>query len=428
MRLFIEAYGCALNKGEAHEMMESAHNCGHQATMITFREPGNRSVALRDAKCFDAVMLVTCTVIQGTENRMLSRLRELVPLGVPIIVAGCMASAQPELVLKVCPRAILLPPENMGELPGVLEKISGRKGGRPVHPVSFEKMEADVPIADGCLGACTYCITRLARGELRSRPVDDVVKRVRTVVGWGCREVNLTAQDCALYGRDIGRHLPLLLEKVRSIPGDFRIRVGMMNPENLLPMMDGLMKAFMDAKLFKFIHVPVQSGDDGILESMGRGYRATDFSEIVNRFRDAFPFSIISTDIIVGFPGEGEEQFRNTYRLLEETGPDIINVKIFSPRPGTQAARMTELVDISDSRKRTKALGALHQSISVRNNSRMVGRTEELFLMEKVRGGVMGRTLGYYPVILKERLEPGGQVRVAVREARKGYLLATKAS
>jgi len=412
MRLHFEIHGCALNRGEGRELEEEAAARGH--------------AIVAGAADADLTVLVTCTVVQSTENRMVARLRTLRKAGRRVAVTGCLAWAQAELVRKVFPEALPVPQRGGSSL---LETL-GEPGPGAVHHRPRERavdLAVDVPIADGCRGRCTYCITRLARCALLSRPVEDVLARTRTAVERGCREVRLAAQDSGLYGTDIGAGLPGLLEQICRLPGDFRVRVGMMNPESLPPIMNRLMEAFQNPKLFKFLHLPVQSGDDRVLASMGRNYRAADFPGLVRRFREAFPLGLLATDIIAGFPGEDEHAFFRTLELVEEARPDIINMKAFSPRPGTPAFKLGPRADRNEVRSRLRRLTALKRQLSLGNNRRFVGRLEKVLVAERARkGAFLGRTEGYYPVLLP-CAEPGTFIDVRILEARAGYLVGERA-
>ncbi len=289
----------------------------------------------------DAHVLVTCTVVETTERKMARRLAELAVYEKPFVVAGCMAAAQRERVQSIVPRAKLLPPRKW---PQIVELLGAGTacGDRAaeVDSASFGWRDAIVPIAQGCAGRCTYCITRVARGTVASYGIDSIVGQVRRHVERGVREIKLTGQDTAAYGLDSGTNLAALLRAIAEIPGEFRVRVGMADPLTVYPIQEELVAAYACDKMFKFLHLPVQSGDDTILESMRRQYTVSEFEEIVGRFRLAFPEITLSTDVIVGFPGESEEQFEATMELIRRVRPDIVNVTRFSPRDGTPAATM----------------------------------------------------------------------------------------
>lgn len=425
MRIYLEAYGCALNRGEAREMVEGALSRGH----VLAGSPAGADVILFD----------TCAVIQATEDRLLDRLRALAGHGRTVVVAGCLAAVRPEQVLKACPWAIPFPPGRRMTFNGLLSSIRAMPGpvGDPPAADTPQRGQGeawaqagwrpevteDVPIADGCRGGCTYCIARLARGELRSRPLDDILGRVSLLVKRGCREVRLTAPDTGLYGLDIGTDLCALLAGVCALEGDFRVRLGMMNPETLRPVFEAVMNAYEHPRMFKFLHLPAQSGDDAVLERMGRRYTAADLGDLAGRYRSRFPHAIFSTDIIIGFPGENEEGFKRTLALVESARPDIINIKAFSPRPGTPAFRMHGRPAAEEVRARIKRLNEARIRISMETNGRMVGRAEEVLVTENARGGVLTRTAGYYPVLISAQLPLGTFQMVRITRPRAGYLI-----
>ena len=413
MRIYIEAFGCSLNRGESFEMVEGAVAMGHSLVPA----PG----------LADILVLDTCMVIQATESRMLARLKELGTLEKPIIVAGCLPAVAPERVLDRCPGAILIPPGRRDTFLAILSAPETGSGVREMGNRSGHGREpgvvGEVPIASGCRGQCTYCIARLARGELRSRPVDEIRARVGALAGRGCREIRLSAQDSGLYGLDMGMDICGLLKSVCALEGDFRVRLGMMNPDTLEPVFDGLMAAYENTKMFRFLHIPVQSGDDDILERMGRGYKAADFVKIAERYHQRFPSGLLETDIIIGFPGEEEAQFENTIELLQKARPDMVNIKAFSPRPGTPAAGYPGRPSRDVVRARMRRLNDLRRRISLENNRVLEGRTEEVLVTEWARGGVLARTADYRPILIKRSLPLGTFLDGLLKEARPGFMI-----
>ncbi|MFN4133721.1 MAG: tRNA (N(6)-L-threonylcarbamoyladenosine(37)-C(2))-methylthiotransferase, partial [Candidatus Hadarchaeales archaeon] len=283
------------------------------------------------------------------------------------------------------------------------------------------KVSAIVAIAEGCNSHCTYCSVKLARGDLKSFDHNKIYSKVEKAFGQGYREILLTAQDTAAYGLDCGKTLPELLEKLVKIKGNFRIRVGMMNPKNAINIADELLAMFSDEKIYKFLHIPVQSGDNEILRKMGRGYTVEEFIQIVNKFYRKFPELYLSTDIIVGFPGEGEEEFRNTCRLIEKIRPDKTNISKFSPMPGTVASRFKQ-VDGRDVAKRSRVLSNLCRKIGLEKNCWYLGRRAEGFITEEgEKGGKVLRAGNYKPVIVNDG-EIGEFLNVEVTQAFPTYL------
>lgn len=191
----------------------------------------------------------------------------------------------------------------------------------------------EVVVAQGCTSGCTYCFSRLARGRLTSVPIAEVVRRVRDATARGIREIRLTGLDTAAWGEDLAApdRLPELLRAVGQVPGDFRVRVGMMSPQSLAPHQDAYYDTLAQAPAYRFLHLPLQSGSDRILDAMRRGYHTDLFRRQVDGARRRLPDVHVATDIIVGFPGETDEDFRATEELLEATGPETVNVTRFSP-------------------------------------------------------------------------------------------------
>ena len=390
MRVYVEAYGCTQNYGEARLIQEALAGVGHTVTPTE-----------ADA---DAHVLVTCTVVETTERRMVRRMRELAAHEKPLVVAGCMAAAQRDLVQGVVPRALLLPPRKWPQIVDLLG--AGTACGDRAAEVETEGFgwhDAIVPIAQGCAGRCTYCITRVARGRVASYSVERLIAQVRRHVDRGAREIKLTGQDTAAYGLDTGTSLARLVEAVVAVPGEFRVRVGMADPLTVLPIVDDLIDAYASEKVFKFLHLPVQNGDDAILEAMKREYTVAEFEAIARAFRRAYPELTLSTDVIVGFPGETEEQFEATMNLVRRVRPDIVNVTRFSPRAGTPAAAMANQVVGWRVKERSRRLTRLRFDVAREIHESFVGRDFQVLITEAGKVGTwLARTPEYRQVVLHE--------------------------
>jgi threonylcarbamoyladenosine tRNA methylthiotransferase CDKAL1 len=213
----------------------------------------------------------------------------------------------------------------------------------------------------------------------------------------GAREIQLTAQDTGNYGSDISTDLPSLIGRVSLIPGDFRIRIGMFNPSSIIPLLDPLISSYASRKVYKFAHIPLQSGSRAILQSMDRRYTPDAFLSIVKSFRAAYPSISLATDIIVGYPGETEDDFSDTFALLAEAHPDKTHIARFSPRPHTPAASLKQVPEPLK-KKRSSAIVRLKREIQLENNSHWIGRTVDATVLD-MRGSLMvARTDEYKPV------------------------------
>ena len=279
-----------------------------------------------------------------------------------------------------------------------------------------------VEIASGCMSECTFCQTKLAKGDLHSYRVGDIVRQVSAELDDGCNEVWLTSTDNGCYGFDINSDLPELVNTVSEIPQKFFIRVGMMNPMYMPRIKDELLKSFESTKVFKFLHVPVQSGSNKILNDMKRGHTAQTFRDVTNTFRGRFEKFTISTDIIVGFPTETENDFEQTLKLLEETKPDIVNLSRYSQRPGTDAAEMKQ-IDVSEVKRRSKIAYELITKISNDNNRKWVNWEGHVIFDEEYDGQVRGRNFAYKPIFVKEKPKIGQILNVKITNATNHSLI-----
>jgi len=418
-KVYVEVFGCSANVADSEIASGLLEEAGHTHVDA----PGKA----------DAVIILTCIVKRPTELRMIRRLRELAALGRPLVVAGCMPKAERWLVEEVAPMASLLGPDDILRIVEVVDAaLEGKRTvalqGRPPDRTCLPRVRRNpvihiAPISSGCLGDCSYCIVKLARGRLRSFPADEIVEDVGRAIDEGCREIWVTAEDTAAY-RWRGIRLPQLLEELSGLDGRFYIRVGMMTPDQAMPILDELMETYRSEKVFKFLHVPVQSGSDDVLRRMRRRYTVDDFRGLVTGAREAFSDLSLSTDIICGFPGETEEQFMDSMRLVEEVRPDVLNISRFWPRPGTEAADMEGQLHGRETKRRSRMLTRLWRRLSLEGGRRWVGWMGEALVDELGWGGsLIGRNHVYRPIVFDADAGLGDFVDVRVTEAKAGYLL-----
>jgi MiaB-like tRNA modifying enzyme len=279
-------------------------------------------------------------------------------------------------------------------------------------------------ISHGCDGRCSYCCVRLAKGKLHCYPPKDILKDAGNAIKDGCREIWLTSQDNAAYNHN-GKGLPWLIDKICRLDYDFKIRIGMMDPNNVIKIMDDLIEVYKNDKVYKFLHLPVQSGSDKILKKMRRKYRVSDFLEIVSEFRKSIPPITLSTDIIVGLPGESKEDFSKTVKLIEKIQPDIVNVSKFSPRPGTEATEMPQL-DKKIIKLRSAEISKFVRDIALERNKRWVGWKGEILVTENgtKKNQYAGRNFAYRPVLVESEKElMGKKVNVMIKKAEVTHLV-----
>ena len=286
-----------------------------------------------------------------------------------------------------------------------------------------------VNIEEGCLDACAFCSTHLVKGRLHSFAPQAIVDQVQALVDDGCLEIQLTGQDCACYGFDIGTNLAELTQRILThVSGNYRIRLGMGNPRHVLGYQEALLDCFTDERIYKFIHIPVQSGSENVLKAMNRRHTARDYATLAHAFNERFSKFTLSTDLIVGYPGESAADFNDTLELLKETRPTVCNITRFVARPGTVAARLETTAAVPDSVKheRSAILAEAFQQIALENNRKWIG-DECTVVTEKPgyrEGTTIARNTAYRPVALQGSFPAGTTLRVRIKDAEPFALIA----
>lgn len=408
MKYYVESYGCTMNFGEGRRLSRDMASMGYS-----------------EASCADdadIVILNTCTVVETTEKKMLARISELKKMKKEVIVTGCMAKVQPKRIEIRLPDSIVLPPSDYHQFAQIVMDRYGL-AGPPLQII--QGTEAILPIAQGCLGNCSYCITKFARGRLLSYEPETLVKDFDSFVGEGAKEILLTAQDTACYGFDIGTDLPTILSSMLRTEGDYRVRIGMMNPNHLKKIVDGLIRCMDDDRVYRFLHIPVQSGSNTVLRNMHRGYTAEGFLELVDILRENIPEISIATDIITGFPGETDEDHELTKDLVRTLHADTLNITRFSSRPGTEAASMEQLHG-RILKERSTELTDLKNKVEYDVNKRLIGKRFRALATETGKEGTIVRTGYYRPVVIREDIPLGTFVDVEITDCRSTYLFGQR--
>lgn len=396
-RVYIKSFGCPTNIADG----ECIAGCLSQA--------GYEIVENVDAA--DILIYNTCAVKSPTENRMIDVLRR-VSEDKRLITTGCLPLINFErLKAQVKFDGVLGPAAGSG----IVEAVNKVSHGEKVVTLKYDsKPSLDlpktpvneavgiVPINYGCSGSCSYCCVLFARGHLRSYATSEIVKRVQRDLAAGVSEIWLTSQDTACYGKDLATSLVDLLSEVCKTKEKFLVRVGMMTPNCALELLDGLIKAYRDKKIFKFLHLPVQSGDDEVLRLMNRFYSVEDFEKVVYSFRKEFPKITVATDVICGFPGESRDAFERTVKLVEEVQPDVVNISKFFPRPHTPAAKMKQLPP-EKVKARSRRMAEVTRTVSFEKNKAWRGWKGEILIDEKGKkpASWVGRNFAYKPVVVR---------------------------
>ena len=386
-KVFIKTHGCQMNEYDSAKMLDVlAEGCNLSFTDI-------------EAEA-DVLLLNTCSIREKAQEKVFSQLGRWKKLkqnkpGTVIGVGGCVASQEGEAIRTRAPFVdMVFGPQTLHRLPEMLRQ--SRNSGKAVVDVSFPEIEkfdhlpeprsdgvkAFVSIMEGCSKYCTFCVVPYTRGEEISRPLDDVIAEVSSLAGQGVREVNLLGQNVNAYRGEMDdgdiADLALLIHYVAAIDGIDRIRYTTSHP---VEFSDNLIEAYASVpELVSHLHLPIQSGSDRILSMMKRGHSAIEYKHKINKLRKVRPDISMSSDFIIGFPGETEADFRATMKLIEDVGFDMSFSFIYSQRPGTPAAFMPDDVTQETKKERLKILQSKLLDQAARISRQMVGSTQRLLV------------------------------------------------
>ncbi|NET01996.1 MAG: tRNA (N6-isopentenyl adenosine(37)-C2)-methylthiotransferase MiaB [Sphaerospermopsis sp. SIO1G1] len=431
-RYHITTFGCQMNKADSERMAGILENMGFEWS----EDPNDASVILYN----------TCTIRDNAEQKVYSYLgrqakRKHKEPDLTLVVAGCVAQQEGKELLRRVPELdLVMGPQHANRLKDLLESVfDGNQlvATEEVHifeditqPRRDSKVTAWVNVIYGCNERCTYCVVPNVRGVEQSRTPEAIRAEIETLGKQGYKEITLLGQNIDAYGRDLpgstpeGRHLHTLTDLlyfVHDVPGIERIRFATSHPRYFT---ERLIKACAELpKVCEHFHIPFQSGDNQLLKAMSRGYTTEKYRRIIDTIRKYMPDAAISADAIVGFPGETEEQFENTLKLVDDIGFDLLNTAAYSPRPGTPAAMWDNQLSEEVKSDRLQRLNHLVGIKAAERSQRYSGRIEEVLVEDqnsKDKTQVMGRTRGnrltFFPGDIQEL--KGKIVKVKITEVR----------
>jgi len=466
--IVVLSQGCAANFGDGEKIARILS----QKSEVTFEFPeakaahstrAENSTSAANPADFstekpEAFYLNVCTVKGNAGAMKLLRKAASTFPGVPIYITGCAPKDFREEALRTVPHVqftSLKELEDSAALPPQpAQSPSSQTSARtPGSNKIYRNVLRESPfvgivnIEEGCLDACAFCSTHLVKGRLHSFAPQTIVDQVQALVDDGCLEIQLTGQDCACYGFDIGTNLAELTQRILThVNGNYRIRLGMGNPRHVLGYQEALLDCFTDDRIYKFIHIPVQSGSENVLKAMNRRHTARDYATLAHAFTERFRKFTLSTDLIVGYPGETAEDFNDTLKLLKETRPTVCNITRFVARPGTVAAHLeTSKPTHPESAKksahlapaplavpddikheRSAILAEAFQQIALENNREWID-DECTVVTEKPgyrAGTTIARNEAYRPVALQGTFPAGQTLRVRITDAEPFALIA----
>ena len=385
----------------------------------------------------NTVIVNTCVVKQNTEHRMKSLLLNLA-FNKEIIITGCLPVVMRDWITENIPHAKVLFPEVAKDIVSLLNNMAvpevkyadagvwsqlyleGRSRYNPVITI--------IEISRGCLGNCSYCIVQKAKGSLRSRTPDNILAEIEKALISGSREIWLTSQDNGVYGRDLNPQVNLtnLIESINHINQEFFVRIGMMTPYMVQNFLQSLIHNFRSPNIFKFLHLPIQSGSTKILRSMRRKGDRSYFINLITQLKKNIPDLVLATDIIVGFPGETQEDYQSTVDLLHNIQFEIVNISKYTDRPGTEASQLTTKIPTHIKAQRSRELSKICRNITKRKLEQWIGWEGKVIIDEhgKKKGQFLGRNTSYLPVLFEDpNLTLGMIVRAKIIESKAIYLI-----
>jgi threonylcarbamoyladenosine tRNA methylthiotransferase MtaB len=393
-KVALETLGCKLNQAETDSLARQLLSKGHQLA--------------ESAREADIYVLNTCTVthVADRKARHLLRLAHRTNPRALIVAIGCYAQRAPEELGQLGVVGLILGNKQKGRLVEILENRNLRsKGARSPYKEYHSRTRSLIKIQEGCHSFCSFCIVPYIRGQERSLTLEKVIQQVKERVAAGYKEVTLTGTKIGAYRWNGENHssLPHLIEHILQQTGIKRLRLSSLQPQDLTP---ELVRLWTDERLCPHLHLPLQSGSQAMLQRMNRPYSIADYERAVSLAREAIPDLAITTDILVGFPGEGEREFEESYRFCQKMGLAKIHVFPYSPRPGTAAARMPHQVDERMKKERSQQMLDLAQQSAQRLREQFLGRTMPVLCEGKSEPGVWsGLTANYLRVFIRSEQE-----------------------
>lgn len=416
-KVYCETTGCSANQSRGNVVQGILKHAGFRLV----ENPEKASI----------IVLNTCVIKKPTQDSILYRVKELKRKNNTLVIASCLPFVLKEKLLSIAPQASLVGPHNLDKIDEIVKKrlngeqvikIERNENDYLLRPRLINGITATVPISKGCVGNCSYCVDKIIFGDLTSFPSERIIKEVQRLLEKGVREIRLSGQDTGPWGKDRNKNLPSLLQKIAKIEGEFQIRLGMASPDTFLEVADQVLEIMKsDQRFYRFFHLPVQSGSNKILKRMNRHYTRRDFINLIKTIRSKFSQPTIMTDIIVGFPGESEHDFKKTQQLLQKTEPESVNISRYNDRPRVPASHLNGHKSSQVKKTRSESVASLTRRISLRKNKKKIGNKVDCLVLkwDKMHKRYLGRTQNYTQVGVKTSKEVnlGSWITVKIEEA-----------
>lgn len=427
--IYIETYGCSANQNNSEIISGLLRQAGYQIT-------NNQDIA-------EIIILNSCIVKGKTENKIKRRIQDLKETNKLIILTGCMPETEEKQIKQLNEKTIFLGTHHIKDIVKLIKdydenKLTDKRQKEFLEysdeiklnlpKIPSNKLISITQISGGCYGQCSYCKTRLAKGQLSSYPQDQILSSIKSDLENGAKEVWITSQDNANYGMDKRKQeLPILLNKILELPHRFKLRLGMMDPNNVYTLLDDLVEVYKHPKMYKFLHIPIQSASDKILKDMNRFYKIKSVEEIIEKFKKEFPNMTIATDIISGYPTEQESDHKENIQFLQKHKPDVFNLSKMSLHKGTEASKLNPL-PIEIINKRTTELMKLHRETAEKNKQKFFNKNLSVFVNKKLEGSLYESRDENYNIILldsKDKSILGKNINVKIKEIGVHHMIGT---
>ncbi len=430
--IFVKTFGCAFNQSDSQIMKKKLID---------------NNFKISEDNEANIVLLNSCTVKNLSESKLFNDIKKYEKEGKKIIVGGCIPQAQKSYLQTKFKNVGIVGVNNLDSVVQVAENLLEEKPLQILSNFEFKisdnirkakedlRLENDkirdnpiveiIPINEGCLNSCTFCKTKQARGNLVSYSTESIKKALKRSIAGGAKEIWLTSQDTACYGFDINTNLPNLLKELIKIEGDYKIRIGMGNPNHFKNIIDEVLDIISSTdKIYKFLHIPLQSGSDRVLKEMNRGYNIEDYQKIISKIQVKMPNLTIANDIIVAYPTETNEEFEKTICELKKSRTNVLNFSRFWLRPGTLAEKKYAKKDFipgDESKIRAKKIKEEFEKMAYKQNKKLIGKELDVLIVEKGKEGTKSfvcRDEHYRPIIIKDNhnIKIGDKIKIKVEK------------
>ena len=379
--IYIDTYGCSANQNNSEIIAGLVTQSGYQLT-------NNPEIA-------DIHIINSCVVKNKTENKIKRRIQDLSKTKKQTIITGCMPDSDSKSIQKLNPNALQLSTHEIRSITTLIntnqslpilqpQKIKHHEEKILLPKIPLNKLISITQILEGCLSSCSFCKTKIAKGNVFSYTQDRILKSIDSDLSNGAKEVWLTSQGNECFGMDRNKQeLPELINKIINLKHRFKLRIGMMNPKDVLTITDELIEAYKSDKVYKFLHLPIQSGSNKILKDMRRPYTIEEAKNIITKFRKEFPNITIATDIITGYPTETNKDHELTKQFIQEIKPDVLNLSKFSKHKHTPAENLKDL-PIETINRRNQETMRLHRDTALENKNKFLNQETKVLMNKKI--------------------------------------------